>query len=55
MIERITRYGFDARVELVPADGDTLTVQLTRERLEQLELEERQIVWVRSARDHQFA
>ena len=54
MIDRITRYGFDARVELIPADGDTLTVQLTRERLEQLELEERQIVWVRSARDHQF-
>ena len=30
MIERITLYGFDARVELTPAEGDVLTVQLTR-------------------------
>src|SRR5687768_8644640 len=32
MIDRITTYGFDARVELTPAEGDdTLTVQMTRE------------------------
>jgi sulfate/thiosulfate transport system ATP-binding protein len=55
MIERITLYGFDARVELTPAEGDLLTVQLTRQGLEELELEQGQIVWVRAARERVFA
>jgi sulfate transport system ATP-binding protein len=55
MVERITNYGFDARVELVTGDGDPLTVQLTRERLELLELEHHQIVWVRASRERIFA
>ena len=55
MIERITLYGFDARVELTPAEGDGLTLQLTRERLEELELEQGQIVWVHAARERVFA
>jgi sulfate transport system ATP-binding protein len=55
MIERITLYGFDARVELAPAEGDALTLQLTRERLEELELEQGQIVWVQAARERTFA
>ena len=56
MIDRITTYGFDALVELTPAEGDdTLTVQMTRERLELLEIEEGQIVWVRAARERTFA
>ena len=55
MIERITLYGFDARVELTPAEGDVLTVQLTRQGLEELELEQGQIVWVRAARERVFA
>jgi len=55
MIERITLFGFDARVELSAAEGDALTVQLTRERLELLELDEGQIVWVRAARERTFA
>jgi sulfate/thiosulfate transport system ATP-binding protein len=50
MIDRIATYGFDARVELTPAEGEPLTVQLTRERLDLLELAEGQIVWVRAAR-----
>ena len=54
-IERITRYGFDARVELVAADGDTLLVQLTRERLDELELERGQIVWVVPQHERAFA
>jgi sulfate transport system ATP-binding protein len=54
-IERITRYGFDARVELVAADGEPLLVQVTRERLEELELERGQIVWVLAQRDRAFA
>ena len=55
MIDRITTYGFDARVELTPGEGDGLTVQMTRERLEVLEIEEGQIVWVRAARERTFA
>jgi sulfate transport system ATP-binding protein len=54
-IERITRYGFDARVELVDADGEPLQVQVTRDRLEELELERGQIVWVVAQRDRTFA
>ena len=55
MIDRITTYGFDARIELTPDEGDPLTVQLTRDRLDLLELEEGQIVWVRAARERTFA
>ena len=55
MVERIANYGFDARVELVTGDGDPLTVQLTRDRLDLLELELHQIVWVRAARERAFA
>ena len=55
MIERITLYGFDARIELTGADGESLTVQLTREQLEELEIERGQIVWVRAAHERLFA
>jgi sulfate/thiosulfate transport system ATP-binding protein len=55
MIERITLYGFDARIELVGADGEPLMVQLTRERLEELEVERGQIVWLRADRERMFA
>jgi sulfate transport system ATP-binding protein len=55
MVERVTLYGFDARVELTTAEGDPLTVQLTRERLEELELERGRIVWARPARACAFA
>jgi sulfate/thiosulfate transport system ATP-binding protein len=54
LIERITPYGFDARVELVLADGETVTAQMTRERLELLELERGQIVWVRAVAEQVF-
>ena len=55
LIERITTFGFDARIELQPAEGDPLTVQLTRDRLDLLELQQGQIVWVRAARERTFA
>jgi sulfate transport system ATP-binding protein len=55
MVDRITSYGFDARVELSPAEGDPVTVQLTRERLDLLELERGQIVWLRVAAERVFA
>ena len=42
-------------VELVAGDGEPLSVQLTRERLELLELERDQIVWVRADRERLFA
>jgi sulfate transport system ATP-binding protein len=54
MVDRITRFGFDVRVELMPADGDQLLVQLTRDRLDELELERGQIVWVTPANEHSF-
>jgi sulfate transport system ATP-binding protein len=55
MVERITLYGFDARVELSPADGEPLTIQLTRQSLLERELQQGQIVWVRAAREQVFA
>jgi len=54
-IERITRYGFDARIELVTADGSELLVQVTRERLEELELRPGQIVGVVALNERTFA
>jgi len=54
-IGRITRYGFDARIELVAADGEPLLVQVTRERLEELELDRGQIVWVVAHHERAFA
>ena len=55
MIDRITTYGFDARIELTSGENEPLSVQLTRERLELLELEEGQIVWVRARGAREFA
>ncbi len=55
MVERITLYGFDARVELTAADGEMLAVQLTRDRLDLLELERGQIVWLLAGRERLFA
>jgi sulfate transport system ATP-binding protein len=54
LIERITPYGFDARIELSLADGTMVTAQMTRERLELLELEQGQIVWVRAVSEQVF-
>jgi sulfate/thiosulfate transport system ATP-binding protein len=50
MIERIVHLGFEVRVELLCADASTTWAQLTRDACEQLELVERQIVYVRSTR-----
>jgi sulfate/thiosulfate transport system ATP-binding protein len=48
MVERVTLLGFAAKVELVDGDGDALTALMTRERLDELELERGQIVWARA-------
>jgi sulfate transport system ATP-binding protein len=54
MIERIVHLGFEVRVELELAEGDPLWAQLTRAQAEELELRERQIVYVRPSRKKVF-
>jgi sulfate/thiosulfate transport system ATP-binding protein len=46
-IDRIVHLGFEVRVELSLGDGDSTWVQTTRTRVEELELAEGQIVWLR--------
>ena len=55
MIERIVHFGFSVRLDLVDADGERLSLQTTRDRLELLELETGQIVYVTAARHTTFA
>ena len=47
MVERIVHLGFEVRVELSLAEGENFSVQLTRDEVDQLELSEGQIVFVR--------
>jgi sulfate transport system ATP-binding protein len=54
MIERILHLGFEVRVELVREDGEPLSVQLTRDEAEQLELDRGQIVYIRPTRQTTF-
>jgi sulfate transport system ATP-binding protein len=46
-IDRIVHLGFEVRVELSLGDGDSTWAQTTRARVEELELSEGQIVWLR--------
>jgi sulfate transport system ATP-binding protein len=55
MIERIVHLGFEVRVELVREDGEPLSVQLTRDEVETLELDRGQIVYVRPTRQTTFS
>jgi sulfate/thiosulfate transport system ATP-binding protein len=54
MIERIVHLGFEVRVDLVREDGAPLSVQLTRDEAERLELDRGQIVYVRPTRQTTF-
>jgi sulfate transport system ATP-binding protein len=54
MIDRIVHLGFEVRIELTLADGGPLTAQLTRPQVEELELGERQIVYVLPSRAKVF-
>jgi sulfate transport system ATP-binding protein len=54
MIERIVHLGFEVRVELVRSDGEKLRAQITRDRCEELELEQGQIVYVRAEAERVF-
>ena len=54
-VTRIVRLGFEARVELERDDGQRFHAQLTGEELDQLELREGDIVFVRTRRERTFA
>jgi sulfate transport system ATP-binding protein len=47
LIDRVVHLGFEVRVELTLQDGEKFSVQLTREQVDELELREGQIVFVR--------
>ena len=55
MVERIVHLGFEVRVELVDAEGERLSVQLTRDAATELELAHGDVVWVRARRTRVFA
>ena len=55
MVERVVHFGFEVRAELVRHDGQHLSVQLTREEAEELDLERGQIVYARSSRQTVFS
>jgi sulfate transport system ATP-binding protein len=55
MIERIVHLGFEVRVDLMREDGEPLSVQLTRDEAESLELDRGQIVYVRPTRQTTFS
>jgi sulfate/thiosulfate transport system ATP-binding protein len=54
-VERVVHLGFEVRAELTREDGAELSVQLTRDEAEALELERGQIVWVRPLKATTFA
>jgi sulfate/thiosulfate transport system ATP-binding protein len=54
-IERIVRLGFETRVDLVRDDGERMYAQLTRDELEQLELEQGDIVYIKTRQAKTFA
>jgi sulfate/thiosulfate transport system ATP-binding protein len=54
MIERLVHLGFEVRVELIRDDGEQLSVQVTKEQAENLELDRGQIVYVRPVRETVF-
>lgn len=47
LIDRVVHLGFEVRVELTLEDGEKFSVQLTREQVDELELKQGQIVFVR--------
>jgi sulfate transport system ATP-binding protein len=55
MVERLAHLGFEVRVELVRDDGEPLSVQISRDEAQALELERGQIVFVRPLRQRTFS
>ena len=54
MIDRIVHLGFEVRLEMTLADDSPLVAQLTRSQVEELELADGQIVYVRPSRARTF-
>jgi sulfate transport system ATP-binding protein len=54
MIDRVIHLGFEVRVELTLADGQSIWAQTTRDRADELELADGQVVWVRPDRHKSF-
>jgi sulfate transport system ATP-binding protein len=54
-IEHVARVGFEARVEAHLADGQPVSVLVTRQQAAEQELEAGQIVWLRAHRRHAFS
>jgi sulfate/thiosulfate transport system ATP-binding protein len=54
MIERVIHLGFEVRVDLMREDGEPISVQLTRDEAERLELDRGQIVYVRPTKQTTF-
>jgi sulfate transport system ATP-binding protein len=55
MIDRVVHFGLAVRLDLVDGEGERLSLQTTRDRVELLELEAGQIVYVEAARATTFA
>jgi sulfate/thiosulfate transport system ATP-binding protein len=55
LIDRIVHLGFEVRVELTLQDGETFSVQLTREQVDELELEEGSTVFLRPKTERVFS
>jgi sulfate/thiosulfate transport system ATP-binding protein len=54
MVERIVHLGFEVRIDLIGVDGERMSVQLTRDEAEQLELEGGEIVYVKPTKQTVF-
>jgi sulfate transport system ATP-binding protein len=52
MVSRVIHLGFEVRVELMLSDGAPVSAQLTRNAVDELELAEGDIVWLRAAEAH---
>lgn len=55
IVERVARVGFEVRVELALGDGAPVSVLVTRDEAEQLELHAGQLVWLRHTRPRAVA
>ncbi|MGZ5321931.1 MAG: sulfate/molybdate ABC transporter ATP-binding protein [Solirubrobacterales bacterium] len=55
LIDRIVHLGFEVRVELTLSGGEHFSVQLTRDQVDELELAEGQIVFVRPRAERTFS
>jgi sulfate transport system ATP-binding protein len=55
MIDRVTRLGFETRIEATTADGEAVIVQVTRHEATELEVAAGDVVWLRAHRVRVFA